>query len=98
MSDDYLFNNSYETGKVAISTAQQEIKAYNRRRGVSKTSVHLFRHTYAKNYIFAGGDAFQLQRNLGHADIITTRHYVSLYNSDLKKDYDHLCHLDNIFR
>lgn len=97
-SDDYLFNNSYETGKVAISTAQQEIRAYNRRRGVSKTSAHLFRHTYAKNYICAGGGVFQLQRILGHADITTTRHYVSLYNSDLKKDYDHLCPLDNIFR
>lgn len=96
--DDYLFNNSYEVGPIAKSTAQQEIRAYNRKRGVNKTSAHLFRHTYAKNYIFAGGGVFQLQRILGHADISTTRHYVSLYNSDLKKDYDALCPLDNILK
>ena len=29
---------------------------YNRRRGVQKTSVHLFRHTFAKNWIMNGGD------------------------------------------
>lgn len=96
--DDYLFNNSYETGRVALSTAQQEIRAYNRKRGVKKTSAHLFRHTYAKNYICAGGGVFQLQRILGHADIATTRHYVSLYNSDLKQNYDALCPLDNILK
>lgn len=96
--DDYLFNNSYETGSVAKSTAQQEIRAYNRKRGITKTSAHLFRHTFAKNYICAGGGVFQLQRILGHADISTTRHYVSLYNSDLKQDYDNLCPLDNLLK
>lgn len=96
--DDYLFNNSYEEGGIAKSTAQQEIRAYNRKRGVNKTSAHLFRHTFSKNYIMAGGGIFQLQRILGHADISTTRHYVQLYNSDLKKDYDELCPLDNILK
>lgn len=95
---DYLFNNSYETGSVAKSTAQQEIRAYNRSRNVNKTSAHLFRHTFSKNYIMAGGGVFQLQRILGHADISTTRHYVQLYNSDLKKDYDNLCPLDNLLK
>ena len=50
------------------------------------------------NCICAGGGVFQLQRILGHADISTTRHYVSLYNSGLKKDYDALCPLDNILK
>lgn len=96
--DDFLFNNSFKTegGSIAIRTARQEIAKYNKRRGVEKTSAHLFRHTYAKNYIMAGGGVFQLQRLLGHADISTTRHYVALYNSDLKRDYDTLCPLDAI--
>lgn len=96
--DDYLFNNSYETGPISISTAQQEIRSYNKRRGVEKTSAHLFRHTYARNYIMAGGGVFQLQRILGHSDISTTRHYVNLYNTDLKRDYDNLCPLDSLFK
>ena len=96
--EDYLFNNSYETGQVAKSTAQQEIRAYNRKRNINKTSAHLFRHTFSKNYIMAGGGIFQLQRILGHADISTTRHYVQLYSSDLKKDYDELCPLDNLLK
>lgn len=96
--DDYLFNNSYETGSISKSTAQQEIKEYNRRRGVTKSSAHLFRHTFSKNYIMAGGGVFQLQRILGHADISTTRHYVQLYNTDLLVNYDNLCPLDNIYK
>ena len=92
--EDYLFNNSYETGPIAKSTAQQEIKRYNNSRGIKKTSAHLFRHTFSKNYILAGGGVFQLQRILGHADISTTRHYVQLYNADLLVNYDNLCPLD----
>ena len=91
---DYLFNNSYETGPIAKSTAQQEIKKFNAGRGVKKSSAHLFRHTFSKNYILAGGGVFQLQRILGHADISTTRHYVQLYNADLLVNYDNLCPLD----
>lgn len=44
---------------------------------------HLFRHTLAKNWIMKGGDAFSLQKMLGHSSPHMTSHYVNLFSSDL---------------
>lgn len=69
---------------------------YNHSRGVEKTSMHLFRHTYAKLYIQAGGDSFRLQKLLGHADLTMTRRYVALYADDLRANYDALNPLEQM--
>jgi integrase/recombinase XerD len=46
---------------------------------------HQFRYGFALNYIRQGGDAFRLQRVMGHASIATTQGYVRLMTSDLKE-------------
>jgi site-specific recombinase XerD len=46
---------------------------------------HLCRHTFASTFIAAGGDAFQLQRILGHGDLKTTLRYVHLQTADLQR-------------
>lgn len=93
--DDYLFPSS--TGEqLAVRSFQQAIRKYNTDRGVSKTSIHLFRHTFAKNFILAGGGLVQLQMLLGHSTLEMTRHYVNLYGADLNKDFERLNPLDNI--
>ena len=87
--DDYLFPSS--TGEqLAVRSFQQAIRKYNTDRGVSKTSIHLFRHTFAKNFILAGGGLVQLQMLLGHSTLEMTRHYVNLYGADLNKDFERL--------
>ena len=58
--DDYLFPST-SGGQFAVRSFQQAIRKYNAERGVSKTSIHLFRHTFAKNFILAGGGLIQLQ-------------------------------------
>ncbi|PBB05751.1 tyrosine-type recombinase/integrase [Salimicrobium humidisoli] len=45
--------------------------------GIEKLSPHMFRHTFAREYLKAGGDLFTLQRILDHASITTTKTYVS---------------------
>jgi integrase/recombinase XerD len=45
------------------------IKRYNQRRGITKTSIHLFRHTFAKMWIMNGGDILRLQKLLGHKSL-----------------------------
>ncbi len=60
--------------------------------------MHLFRHTYAKLYIQAGGDPFRLQKLLGHADLTMTRRYVALYADDLRANYDALNPLEQLTR
>ena len=66
-----LFVSEYGN-QMTLNSLGNAIWNYNHSRGVDKTSMHLFRHTYAKLYIQAGGDPFRLQKLLGHASIKTT--------------------------
>lgn len=94
-SEDYLFCNSYgETGN--IHTFQGLLQRYNRKRGVSKTSAHLYRHTFAKNWIINGGDIFRLQKILGHSDLTVVKEYVNMFSNDLSIDFDKFNPLDNM--
>ena len=54
---DYRFCT--ETGtQLTENGLRQSIARYNTRRGVQKTSIHLFRHTFARKYLIdCGGDA-----------------------------------------
>lgn len=85
--DKYLFIN--ELGEqMTRNSMQHAIARYNKKRGVEKTSIHAFRHTFAKHYITSGGDAFKLQRLLGHSTLDVTLNYVKLYSEDLKEGFD----------
>jgi len=67
------------------------VERYNRSRGVEKTSIHLFRHTFARKYLIdCGGDAFMLQKLLGHSTLKMTRHYCNIYDADLARNFDRL--------
>lgn len=95
--DDYLFP-SYEGKELSVRSFQGAVRRYNISRGVTKTSIHLFRHTFAKNFILAGGGMVQLQALLGHSTMDMTRHYVNLYGLDLQRDYARLNPLDNLLK
>ena len=86
--DDYLFPNEFnkQMPERCLSTA---IQRYNLSRGVQKTSIHLFRHTFAKKYLLdCGGNAFSLQKLLGHSTLDMTRKYCEIFNSDILRNYD----------
>ena len=87
---DYLFCT--ETGsQLTENGLRQSIARYNTRRGVQKTSIHLFRHTFARKYLIdCGGDAFTLQKLLGHSTLAMTKHYCTIFDADLTKNYDKL--------
>ena len=72
------------------------MRHFNIARGVTKTSLHLFRHTFAKNYILAGGGMAQLQAILGHSTMDMTRRYVNLYGQDIQKDFNRFNPLNNL--
>ena len=61
--------------------------SYNHNRGIKKTSLHLFRHTFAKKYLLAGGDIFRLQQLMGHSNINITKEYLNLDIKDLQQNY-----------
>jgi len=84
--DDYLFCSIYGE-KLDNDAVVAAIKRYNHSRGVEKTSLHLFRHTFAKNWVVDDGDPFTLQKILGHTTLDMVKEYVSLYGVDLKKNF-----------
>ena len=86
---DYLFPNVY--GNMLTENALRlAIAAYNKSCGVQKTSIHLFRHTFARKYLLdCGGNAFTLQKLLGHSTLKMTKHYCAIYDADIARDYDH---------
>lgn len=85
--DDLLFPSENNTQLVGTTVAHT-VASYNRSRGVEKTSMHLFRHTFAKNWILQGGDPLRLQKVLGHSTLAMAQHYANLYKSDLKKGFE----------
>lgn len=86
--DEYLFPN--ESGEQLKEYAlSNSIARYNKRRGVQKTSIHSFRHTFARKYLIdCGGNAFTLQRLLGHSTLDMTKHYCAIFDADIVKNYD----------
>lgn len=84
---DLLFPSESNTKLVGTSVAH-DITKYNQNRGVEKTSAHLFRHTFAKNWILSGGDPLRLQKILGHSTLAMSQHYANLYSTDLKAGFE----------
>ena len=92
--DDYLFC-SIHGKQLTRDGATTVMYRYHKKREVEKTSVHLYRHTFAKWWILNGGDIFRLQKILGHSSIEMVRNYVEMFSNDLRKDFTAFNPLDN---
>ena len=86
--EDYLFCDQYG-GMLSMNGLRLAVARHNQSRGVEKTSTHLYRHTFARKYLVdCGGDAFMLQKLLGHSTLKMTRHYCAIYDADVAKNFD----------
>lgn len=74
-----------EGAKIAPKTLQGAIKSFNKKRGIEKHSIHLFRHTFAREFLINGGNVLTLQKWLGHKTLEMSQKYVALYDTDLLK-------------
>ena len=70
---------------------------YNKRRGVNKTGIHRYRHTFAKQWIINGGNVVSLSKLLGHSSLDITQNYINLLVSDIAKQVDELNVLDTFY-
>lgn len=87
-SEDYLFCDEFGA-QLTENALRLAVARYNKSRGVEKTSIHLFRHTFARKYLVdCGGNAFTLQKILGHSTLKMTKHYCTIFDADIAKNYD----------
>ena len=62
------------------------VKRLAKKAGIERNvHCHTLRHTAAVSFIRNGGDAFSLQRLLGHSTLAMTRHYCELADVDVKR-------------
>ena len=81
--NDYLFP-SRKGGHITKQRANQIIKGAAGRAGLErKVHAHLFRHSYAVNFLNCSGRLDALQQQLGHRNINTTRIYLRLSSEDV---------------
>ncbi len=71
----FLQTNGWPLTKGAMSMVAKRVA---RKTGIERFHWHLLRHTFAVNYLVNGGDAFSLQRILGHTTLEMVRRYVHL--------------------
>lgn len=92
---EWLFSDRYGN-QLTWTALRQSIQEYVTNRGVQYKGIHAFRHTFAREFILAGGGAFQLQKMLGHSTVAMTQKYVYLYAEDVKNAIQAVTPLDNI--
>ena len=87
--DDFLFCNIYGN-QLKKSTIIQSMTEYNKSKGIEKTGIHRFRHTFAKQWILNGGNVVTLSKMLGHSGLDITQNYINMLVSDIKREVDKL--------
>jgi site-specific recombinase XerD len=77
----------------AVEKVFQRIK---KKVGLHKLHPHICRHTFSVRYLVNGGDAFSLQKILGHTTLEMTRKYVNLASGDVKEKHRRFSPMDNL--
>ncbi|TWE08734.1 integrase/recombinase XerD [Neobacillus bataviensis] len=92
-----IFMNAYGEDFTA-DAFRRRLNRLKKKLNITTLHPHMFRHTFARNYVLNGGDIFTLQRILDHADIQTTRKYVQMDNEHIREQHNKFSPLRNIIK
>lgn len=85
--------------KISTNTVIHQFIEYGRNAGIDKRCTpHVWRHTFARNFVKANGDIFTLQKILGHTTMDMCRKYIQLDSTDLRQKHDQVGLLNNFIR
>ena len=95
--EDYLFLTS-SGRRLTRNRLLAIVSRYSRLAGIQgvRCSPHTLRHSAALAFLQNGGDAFALQKLLGHTSLEMTRRYCQLADGDLKKMHRSASPADNL--
>jgi integrase/recombinase XerD len=91
--DEYLFCTSYGS-QMTKGNLYHNLYEYNKARGVERTGIHRYRHTFAKQWILNGGNVVSLSKILGHSSLDITQNYLNILVSDVGKEVESLNLID----
>lgn len=92
-NEDFLFCNVFGQ-QLKKSTCYHMLYEYNKKRGVERTGIHRYRHTFAKQWILNGGNVVSLSKLLGHSSLQITQNYINILVSDVSKEVSTINLLD----
>jgi site-specific recombinase XerD len=84
--EDHLFLS--ETRQALTKNGMEMLfKRLKKRAGIvgKRISPHIFRHTFAMNYLIKSNDPFSLQELLGHEDLTTVLNYIHMNDTVLQE-------------
>jgi integrase/recombinase XerD len=84
--EDHLFLS--ETRQPLTKNGMEMLfKRLKKRAGIQgkRISPHIFRHTFAMNYLIKSNDPFSLQELLGHEDLTTVQNYIHMNDTVLQE-------------
>jgi integrase/recombinase XerD len=91
--DEYLFCTSHGD-QMTKGNLYHNLYEYNKARGVERTGIHRYRHTFAKQWILNGGNVVSLSKILGHSSLDITQNYLNILVSDVGKEVESLNLID----
>ncbi|MBO7717966.1 tyrosine-type recombinase/integrase [Candidatus Saccharibacteria bacterium] len=84
-----LFVSHEYKERLSISTVQFIMRYARKKLGIEKhVTPHVFRHSFATNYIKNDGDIRPLSKLLGHANLDTTAIYTHMEDNTLRRCYE----------
>jgi len=87
---------SWDAHPLSRNAMESVIGRLRRASGITRLHAHLFRHTFASDYLLAGGDPMDLKDILGHTSLDVTKLYRHLTRRQIAERYQRIVPIDRL--